>query len=258
MMYNSLSGFTSAQVIKQQAWSDTLFSISLKAANVEFQAGQFVKLALFDANGELVKRAYSVVNHPQQYQKSGELEFLIVTVPEGRLSPLLHQRAIGDQVYVSQQGAGFMTLDEIPIYARELWLLSTGTAIGPFLSLLQDEKIALRFNRLVLVHAVRYSSDWVYQEIIHKLTLRYPGKFIYVPIVSREQVAGHLSGRIPELLKGGELEKYAGINLKPEESFIYLCGNPQMIRDTSDRLKDMGYHKHLRRKAGHFSSENYW
>ncbi len=31
-----------------------------------------------------------------------------------------------------------------------------------------------------------------------------------------------------------------------------------MVKDTSDALKELGFEKHLRRKLGQFSSENYW
>ena len=49
---------------------------------------------------------------------------------------------------------GFLTLDEVPV-GRDLWLLSTGTAIGPFLSMLADGEAFARFENLVLVHGVR-------------------------------------------------------------------------------------------------------
>ncbi|WP_375749331.1 ferredoxin--NADP reductase [Vibrio sp. HN007] len=257
-MVNSLLGFVSAEVVERTDWSGELFSLVIKVEGVNFQAGQFTKLALYDETGEFVRRAYSIVNHPRQYEEYGLLEFLIVTSEDGRLSPLLHQLKAGEQVYVGKEAAGFMTLSEIPLYARDLWMLSTGTAIGPFLSMLEDTKVGSRFNHLVLCHGVRYQKDLVYQERIQTLSQRYPGKLIYVPIVSREQDPGSLSGRIPLLLKTGMLEQTACTTLNPNESFLYLCGNPEMVKDTADTLKNMGYQKHLRRKQGHFSSENYW
>jgi ferredoxin--NADP+ reductase len=97
------------------------------------------------------------------------MEFLIITVPGGQLSPRLDRLQVGDDVYVGKSPAGFMTLDEIPRYTKDLWLLSTGTAIGPFLSLLDEVETQQRFHNVILVHAVRTSAELVYQEKIQQL-----------------------------------------------------------------------------------------
>ncbi len=186
------------------------------------------------------------------------MEFLIITVPNGQLSPHLDALKSGDDVYVGKEPAGFMTLNEIPASASDLWLLSTGTAIGPFLAMLEDVVTQQRFEQLVLVHAVRTADELVYQKKIDQLLLRYNGKLHYVPIVSRENSKAALRGRIPQLLQAGALAKAAEVELTQDSSFFYLCGNPDMVRDTSEVLSQLGYQKHLRRKAGHFSSENYW
>ncbi|MFC3024919.1 ferredoxin--NADP reductase [Vibrio zhugei] len=257
-MNNEIATLTSARVTNRQDWNESLFSLTVHSPGTKYKAGQFTKLGMFDDKGELIRRAYSIINHPDEHEKTGDLEFLIVTDPEGSLSPLLHSLRTGDDVLIGLEGAGFMTLDEIPLDARDLWLVSSGTAIGPFLAMLNDRKIGYRFNHLVLVHAVRHASDLVYQKEINQLLQQYPGKFKYVPIVSREQTSGALSGRIPQLLKSGELENTACLQLNKKESFIYLCGNPEMVKDTSNSLKLMGLQKHLRKKTGQFSSENYW
>ncbi len=156
------------------------------------------------------------------------MEFLIITVPNGQLSPHLDALKSGDDVYVGKEPAGFMTLNEIPASGSDLWLPSTGTAIGPFLAMLEDVVTQQRFEQLVLVHAVRTADELVYQE------------------------------KIEQLSQAGALAKAAKVELTPDSSFFYLCGNPDMVRDTSEVLSQLGYQKHLRRKAGHFSSENYW
>ncbi|WP_216613466.1 FAD-binding oxidoreductase [Vibrio sp. 99-8-1] len=149
-MNNQLSTLISARVTRNKAWTDSLFTLTVHSPNTKYKAGQFTKLAMFNNKGELIRRAYSFVNHPDSHLKSGELEFLIVADSNGSLSPLLHSLTPGDEVFIGRQGAGFMTLDEIPLDARDLWLISTGTAIGPFLSMLNDRKITYRFNHLVL------------------------------------------------------------------------------------------------------------
>ncbi|WP_261817213.1 ferredoxin--NADP reductase [Vibrio gallicus] len=252
-----LKSFQIGCVTFKRYWSDSLFSIRIKVDNHPFNAGQFTKLGLFNSGEELIRRAYSIVNSPQDYQQTSELEFVIVTDLNGKLSPQLHLLEVGDPVYVGLEGAGYMVPTEIPDTASQLWLLSTGTGLGPFISMLTEVGFIERYQQVILVHAARFESDLTYKEVIEGLASRYP-QLKYVPIVSREQVDGVMSGHIPDLIKNRELESAVGINLDFEKSFLYLCGNPAMVRSTSAVLQDRGYHKHLRRKAGHFSCENYW
>jgi len=256
-------GLIKGEVTGRINWTDSEFSLQITADVSRYSAGQFTKLALYITgdggdDGEWVRRAYSFVNSPNQALGPQVMEFLIITVPDGQLSSRLDLLQVGDDVYVGKNPSGFMTLDEIPRYTKDLWLLSTGTAIGPFLSLLDEAETQQRFENLILVHAVRTSSELVYQDKIQQFEERYQGKFHYVPIVSRENRKATLRGRIPALLQTGELITAAGISLTPERSFFYLCGNPSMVKDTSEVLKQLGYQKHSRRNSGHFSSENYW
>ncbi len=259
-------GLMTGRVIAKTDWTDRLFSLTVQVPELPFIAGQFTKLALVNKKGEWLRRAYSMVNIPNVSQVDGEsvtqLEFIIITVPDGHLSLDLNHLKIGDCVYVGKTPSGFMTLNEVPDYAHDLWLLSTGTAIGPFLSiiakLIAQPELAIQFEHIVLVHAVRQQDELIYPQRIQQAVLQLAGKLRYVPIVSRQEVPHVLQGRIPQLLQTQQLSDKAFVPLHPEHSFFYLCGNPEMVRDTMETLKQLGYRKHLRREAGHFSHENYW
>lgn len=248
-----MANWVNGNVIQVHHWTDALMSLVVNAPVDQFTAGQFAKLAL-DIDGERVQRAYSYVNSP----KDANLEFYLVTVPDGKLSPKLAALNIGDEVLVTEQASGFFVLDEVPT-AKNLWMLSTGTAIGPYLSILQLGQDLERFENIVLVHAVRYAKDLSYLPLMEKLVERYKGKLRIQTIVSRENKTGSLTGRIPTLIENGTLEKAVGLTISPEESHIMLCGNPQMVRDTQQQLKEQReMRKHLRRKPGHITSEQYW
>ena len=119
-------------VIEVQHWTQQLYSLRIKSpTTVTFTAGQFGKLAL-DIAGERVARPYSFVNAPDD----PVLEFYSIQVPTGPLSPQLAALTPGAPVWVPKAGSGFLVLAEIPV-ARHLWMLSTGTGIGPFLSILK-------------------------------------------------------------------------------------------------------------------------
>lgn len=248
-----MAEWITGSVIQVQHWTDKLFSITLKAPIASFTAGQFAKLAL-DVNGERVQRAYSFVNAPG----NDRLEFYLVNVPDGKLSPRLATLKPEDNLLITYDAAGFFVLDEVPD-CETLWMLSTGTAIGPFLSILQEGKDLERFTNIVLVHAARYYDDLNYLPLMQQLASRYEGKLKIQSVVSREQHPQALTGRIPALIESGELEKAVGLTISTETSHVMLCGNPQMVRDSQQLLKtqrDMS--KHLRRKPGHITSENYW
>lgn len=248
-----MAEWVSGKVTQIEHWTDNLFSIIVDAPVDKFTAGQFAKLAL-DINGDRVQRAYSYVNPPSD----SNLEFYLVNVPEGKLSPHLQQLTIGKEVMVTKQAAGFFVLEEIPT-CDTLWMLATGTAIGPYLSILQENRGLERFNHLVLIHAARFSRDLSYLPLMQQLQKHYNGKLRIQTIVSRDKDATSLTGRIPALINSGKLEEEIGLTLNMQNSHVMLCGNPQMVKDTQQLLKDSRQmQKHLRRKIGHITSENYW
>ena len=234
------------KVVENRHWTDTLFSLRVEGAELNFQAGQFVRIAL-DIGGQRVARAFSFVNPPHD----PTLEFYGVIVPEGPLSPRLAKLRPGDSLYVAGNPAGFLVLREVPD-AETLWLVSTGTGLAPFLSILRTETPWQRFKNIVVVHAVRHANELAYREVIRGTRAR------YVSFVSREAAAGALSGRIPAAITDGRLEKAAGVALEPRTSHVMLCGNPQMLRDAQAALAARGMRKHRRRTPGHITVESFW
>ncbi|SEL79622.1 ferredoxin--NADP+ reductase [Kosakonia sacchari] len=248
-----MAEWVTGKVTKVQFWTDALFSLTVHAPVHPFTAGQFAKLGL-EIDGERVQRAYSYVNAPG----NPDLEFYLVTVPEGKLSPRLAALQPGDEVQIVSEAAGFFVLEEVPD-CETLWMLATGTAIGPYLSILQEGKDLQRFKNLVLVHAVRYAADLSYLPLMLELQQRYEGKLRIQTVVSRETISGSLTGRVPALIESGTLEEAVGLPMNTETSHVMLCGNPQMVRDTTQLLKDSRQMtKHLRRRPGHITAEHYW
>jgi len=236
-----------AKVLENRHWTDALFSLRVEGPRLAFEAGQFVRIAL-DIGGERIARPFSFVNPPADPR----LEFYGIVLPEGPLSPRLARLAPGDSLFVASNPAGFLVLSELPD-RDSLWLMSTGTGIAPFLSILRTEAPWKRFRNVVLVHAVRHAAELVYRETIGQMKdLR------YVPFVSRESAPGALAGRIPAAVTDGRLEAAAGLRLAPETSQVMLCGNPDMLKDTTAALVARGLRKHRRRNPGHISVESFW
>ncbi len=247
-----MSKWAEGTVVGQRHWAGLLYSLQVEAEVAPFQAGQFTKLALA-VDGEMVGRPYSFVNAPSARPH----EFYYVVLPDHPLTPRLCKLEAGDAVYLAPQAAGFLTLAEVPP-GEHLWLLATGTALGPFLSILGTEAPWQRYRRVVLVHAVRRAEELCYQEQIRSLLARYAGQFVFAPVLSREHRDFALAGRIPKAIEDGSLETRAGIKLEAQASRVMVCGNPAMVADTVAALERRGLKRHRRRDPGQISVENYW
>lgn len=252
-------------------WSSNLFSFrTTRPDGFRFQAGQFVRLGLNPSqltankgkavNDELIFRAYSVVSSPYD----DFLEFFSVVVPDGAFTSQLQYLQVGDTLSLEATPYGFLTLSRYQKPSpNDLWLLATGTGVAPFLSILQDLNVWQSYRHIVLAYSVRTQSELAYQDEIEQIAEQFekltdnPASFVFVPIITRQKTADVLGERLPKLLQQGLLEKEAGLLLNPDTSHIMLCGNPQMVEDTKEALKAMGFSMN-RRGVGNIAVENYW
>ncbi|MDD0999842.1 ferredoxin--NADP reductase [Pseudomonas sp. TNT2022 ID1044] len=251
--------FTRQTLLDVRPLTPNLFTLrASRDAGYRFRAGQFARLGVTRADGSTVWRAYSMVSSPHDEF----LEFFSIVVPGGEFTSELSRLGVGDTLLVDRQAFGYLTLDRF-VDGRDLWMLSTGTGIAPFLSILQDFEVWEKFERIILVYSVRESSELAYQELIAGLAQReYLAEFAHklqlINTVTREQHQGALNGRITSLIENGELERAAGVALTPEHSRVMLCGNPQMIDDTRKLLKQRDMQLSLSRRPGQVAVENFW
>ncbi len=154
-------------------------------------------------------------------------------------------------------------LEFYSIVVPGLWMLSTGTGLAPFISMLWDPRTWELYENLVLVHSVRYPNELAYAETIegirrHELFAPMAHKLHYVQAVTRAAVPGALCRRIPAAIDDGSLERHAGLPLEHARSRIMICGNPEMVDDTRKLLAARGYTTSRRGAPGHLAVENYW
>ncbi|MHB1092481.1 ferredoxin--NADP reductase [Thiobacillus sp.] len=247
-----MAQWVQGRVVGKTVWTERLVSLQVDAEIAPFEAGQFLKVGL-EMGAETVGRPYSLVNAPGQ----GPLEFCFSIVPDGPLSGRLAALNAGDPVLVAPHASGFLVLDEITS-GRDLWLLATGTGIGPFLSILKTDAPWQRFERIVLVQAARLASELMYRDAIDEFTKSHADQFAFVPLVSREATEFALPGRIPQAIENGSLEARAGVELSAAHSQVMLCGNPQMLKEVQQVLIGRGLKKNRRSNPGNISVESYW
>lgn len=247
-----MTNWVAGSVVNLHRWTEQLYSVQLRAEIAPFTAGQFTRLAL-EIDGEMVARPYSFVNGPANPVH----EFYFVVVPDGPLTARLTTLQPGDTLHIAPRAAGFFILDEVPA-AETLWMLSTGTALGPFLSILTTDAVWARYRNIVLVHAVRTVAELTYTDRIQERLAAHPGQLQYIPFVSREQTVHALTGRVPVAIEGGILEERAGLSLTADHSQVMICGNPDMVNDTQAVLEARGLKKNRRREPGQITTEQYW
>jgi len=242
------------KVVVNKHWNQRLCSLKIEVDLPVFEAGQFIRIGLPDSDDEqkMEARPYSFVNAPHE----GLLEIYFNQVPEGSLSNRLAALHEADAVYVADRPAGFMTESEIPD-GETLWLLASGTALGPFLSILKTLNPWQRFKHIVLVHGVRNAEELTYSELIGKLQKLHSDQLIKANCVTREEIVGALHERIPMAIANGHLERLVGFDFNVNKSRVMLCGNPAMVEGSLEALQEKGFRKHLRREPGQILQEIY-
>lgn len=245
-----MAGWLPGKIIEKIRWNDRLFSLRIDCGFDTFESGQFVRVAL-DIDGERVARPYSLVNTPDE----DVLEIYFNIVEQGPLTPKLAELESGDEIFVSERANGFLTVSEIP-QCRHLWMLATGTGVGPFLSILKNKNVWQHFEKVVLAYSVRDLSELSYQQQVADIEQQWPQQFCFVPFVTREKVKAMVSQRITASIEDGSLEQTAGIAID-EDSHIMMCGNSAMIAAVTELLEKRGLRKHRRREPGHITTEKY-
>lgn len=227
----------------------------LDAEIPEFRAGQYAELGL-NLDSKLVRRQYSIASQPSE---RSFLEFVIVLVEDGQLTPQLYKLGPGERLWLGPKIKGKFTLDEIPS-DRDLVMVATGTGNAPYVSMLREYQSKGRWRRFVLVHGVRHASDLTYSDEMFRLAETDPSVF-YVPLATREPESSAwsgLRGRVGVALEPETYAKLVGSALAPENCHIFLCGNPEMIDSMQEMLESRGFKKHSRRNPGNLHFERYW
>jgi ferredoxin--NADP+ reductase len=251
-----MSAFHREKVLSVQHWTDTLFSFrATRNSGFRFQNGQFAMIGL-EVDGRPLLRAYSMAsaNHEEA------LEFFSIKVPDGPLTSRLQRIKEGDIILVGRKATGTLITDNL-LPGNRLLLLSTGTGLAPFASLIKDPEVYERFDRIVLVHGCRQISELAYgEQLVARLgedeffgdLLKQ--KLAYYPTVTREPFRNR--GRITDLISSGQLFADIGqpaLDLATDR--IMMCGSPAMLDELRQMLGARGFAEGNHSEPGHFVIE---
>ena len=237
-----MAGHITEKIVSVHHWNDGLFSFTTtRNRALRYENGQFVMIGL-EVDGRPLMRAYSIAS--PNYEEN--LEFFSIKVPDGPLTSRLQHLKPGDDLLVSRKPTGTLVLHDL-LPGKHLYLLSTGTGLAPFMSVIRDLDVYDRFDRIILIHGVRTVSELAYRHYItHELPQHeFLGdavreKLIYYPTVTRE--AFHNRGRLTELIESGKLATDIGLPpLDPAIDRVMICGSAAMLKDSRELLDRRGF-----------------
>jgi len=237
-----MSAFNEERVLSVHHWTDKLFTFTTtRDPALRFSNGHFTMIGLKVNNKPLV-RAYSIVS--ANYED--HLEFLSIKVPDGPLTSRLQHIQVGDSIVVGRKPTGTLVIDYL-VPGKRLYLLSTGTGLAPFMSIVRDPETYEKFEQVILVHGVRQVDELAYHDLLveHLPNHEFLGELVtsklrYYPTVTRE--AYRNMGRVTELIESGKLSTDLQVPmLNPAEDRVMICGSPGMLRDLKHMLEGHGF-----------------
>jgi len=251
-----MSAFNEETVLSVHHWTDRLFTFTTtRDASLRFSNGHFTMIGL-RVNDKPLLRAYSIVS--PNYAE--HLEFLSIKVPEGPLTSRLQHIQVGDTVIVGKKPTGTLLIDYL-LPGKRLYLLSTGTGLAPFMSIIRDPATYEAFEQVILVHGVRQADELAYHDLVvdHLPQHEFLGEMIakqllYYPTVTRESYRN--MGRVTELMANGKM--FTDLNLPhldPAHDRVMLCGSPAMLKDLKHMLETWGFDEGNTSKPGGFVIE---
>lgn len=237
----------------------------------EFKAGQYTVLGLpgsaprFHAADpedppadpdKIIKRAYSIASSSLQGKY---FEFFVALVHSGALTPRLFALSQDDRVFLGQRIVGMFTLDDVPA-GKDIVFVATGTGLAPYLSMLRSRYEFDAGHRTVVVHGSRVGYDLGYRSELEGLAARFEN-FHYLPVIDQpERDPGWTGevGYVNKFFEDGTVAENMGRKVDPENTVVFLCGNPLMVEGMLTHLDSLGFRKHSRKEPGDIFVEEFW
>jgi ferredoxin-NADP reductase len=239
-----------ATLVRRVDQTDDLayFWVRFDGDPVPFEPGQYMTIGAF-ADGKIVQRPYSVASAPRDAGDGG-YEFYVRLVPILRFTTLLWRLPVGHRMRMIGPKGKFMLE---PDDDRTHLYVSTGTGIAPFISMVRETMAAGDLRRTVMLHGCSYVDELGYRDVIEGWARDGSYPVEYVPTISRPTDPRNAgwegrAGRVEQVIDQVREE----LDLRPERTVVYICGNPEMILKVEERMMAAGFPEF------HVKKELYW
>jgi ferredoxin--NADP+ reductase len=222
-------------------WTDKTFSFkTTRNQSFRFKNGEFAMIGL-DLDRRPLLRAYSIASA----NYADELEFLSIKVPDGPLTSRLQHLKVGDEVLVNPKCTGTLTIDNVT-QADNLYLLSTGTGIAPFMSIIRDPETYEKFKNVILCHTTRTHTEHTYIDVIQEMCNTFP--LTYYDTCTQEDYVR--KGRFWE-----HIDNFTNGGFNKETDRVMVCGGPDMNYECRDYFENLGFQEGNLGEPGDFVLE---
>jgi ferredoxin--NADP+ reductase len=244
------------KVVSVMHYTDRLFSFRVtRPQSFRFRSGEFVMIGLPNAERP-VFRAYSIASPAWD----DELEFFSIKVPDGPLTAHLQKIVAGDTVLLRQKSTGTLVLDALTP-GKRLYMISTGTGIAPFASLIRDPETYEKFGQIVLTHTCRDVAELEYGAELYRQSVEDAligelanGRLTYYSSTTRGRFPR--MGRITALIESGSLFADLGVDaLDPVNDRVMICGSMAMLHDVKALVEKAGFAEGSHSAPGDFVVE---
>jgi len=235
------AGVFAETVTDVEHYTDRMFRFRItRPQSFRFRSGEFVMIGLPNADKPIF-RAYSIASPAWDE----ELEFCSIKVPDGPLTKHLQKIVPGDTILMRRKSTGTLVLDAL-LPGKRLYMLSTGTGIAPFASLIRDPETYEKFETVILCHTCRTAAELTYGEALVKRLREDPlvgelarDHLIRYATTTREPTSR--MGRITKLIENGRLfEDLDMPRLSPDEDRVMICGSMDMLADCKTLCQSFG------------------
>lgn len=227
-------------VTEVKHYTDRLFKFRItRPESFRFRSGEFVMIGLPNAEKPIF-RAYSIASPVWEE----ELEFFSIKVQGGPLTEHLQRIKVGDTILMRKKSTGTLVLDAL-VPGKRLYLLSTGTGVAPFASLIRDPETYEKFEEVVLIQTTRevaeldYANELVAALQSDPLIGEFSDQLKFYPMTTREQ-SDHM-GRITDAMKSGRFFVDTGLPpINAEEDRMMICGSVAMLKECAAMAEEFG------------------
>jgi len=239
-----------ARLIRRVDHTDDLatFWVRFDGEPTPFEPGQYMTIGVY-TDGKIVQRPYSIASPPETAGEDG-YEMYVRLVPIPRFTTLLWRLEEGHPMrMIGPKGRFVLEPDD----ERTHLFVSTGAGIAPFMAMMRQHLVHGRPRRTVMLNGSSYAGELGYREILEAWQQDGTYPVSYVPTISRPNDPRNAgwTGRVGRA-ENVILDVCSDLDLRPDDTVVYICGNPYMIINVEERLGENGF------PEAHVKKELYW
>lgn len=226
------------KLIRIQKLSDTTLEFRFARTDgktVEYTPGQFFRFRFEDEKGTF-ERSYSLCNHRAD-ARTDSFDLVVSKVDKGRATRLLFSCTEGLEADVSGPFGKLVLPDVLP---SRLIMVCTSVGIAPFMPVLDElygeKRGQSESTEVLLLFGIRSPDECLYREYLEGIQDRYPSfrvEFCFSRLMPDHPQASDYSGYV--------LARFEAAQMNTDKDLVFLCGNPNMIDESFDWLKQKGF-----------------